>query len=77
MVYLGGPRKRGRTGGAKGIYLHDPPPGYHPPRPHLPLKERQREARQEFILMRVVTVVLALTAGAFLVMMLMIIATHA
>lgn len=24
MVYLGGPRKRGRTGGAKGIYLHDP-----------------------------------------------------
>ena len=77
MVYLGGPRRRGRAGRASGIYLHDPPPGYHPPRPHVPLQERRREARQEFILMRVVTVVLALTVGAFLVMMLMIIATHA
>ena len=77
MVYLGGPRRRARAGRASGIYLHDAPPGYHPPRPHRPLKERRRRARQEFVLMRAVTVVLALTAGAFLVMMLMIIATHA
>ena len=63
MVYLGGPispRRRTR------IYLHDPPPGYHPPRPRLPLKDRQRQARQERVLMRA-TVVLVPTAAAVLV----------
>ena len=70
MVYLGGPRIR------RGIYLHDPPPGYRPPRPRIPLKERQREARQDWILMRVTTVILVLTAAAVLVIISLIIATH-
>lgn len=70
MVWLGGPRRR------RGIYLHDPPPGYRPPRPRIPLKERQREARQDWILMRVTTVILVLTAAAVLVIISLIIATH-
>jgi hypothetical protein len=41
MVYLGGPIGPRRR---RGIYLHDPPPGYHPPRPRLPLKDRQQQA---------------------------------
>jgi hypothetical protein len=75
MVYLGGPidpRRRRR----RGIYLHDPPPGYHPPRPRMPLKDRQRQARQDWILLRVLTVVLVLTAAAVLVIVSLIIATH-
>lgn len=75
MVYLGGPRRRrGRAG--TGVYLHDPPPGYHPPRPRIPLKILQRKARQDWVLMRVVTVVLALTAAGFIVIMVVIIATR-
>jgi hypothetical protein len=50
MAYLGGPIGPRRR---RGIYLHDPPPGYHPPRPRLSLKNRQRQARQEQVLMRV------------------------
>jgi hypothetical protein len=73
MVYLGGPIGPRRR---RGIYLHDPPPGYHPPRPRLPLQDRQREARQEWVLMRVLTVVLVLTAAAALVILFLIIATH-
>jgi len=76
MVYLGGPRRRSRAGRASGIYLHDPPPGYHPPRPRIPLRDQQRKLRQDYVLMRVVTVVLVLTATAFLAMMLFFIATH-
>jgi hypothetical protein len=76
MVWLGGPRTRRGTRG-RGIYLHDPPPGYRPPRLRIPLKTRQRKAREDFILMRVTTVILVLTAAAFLVIILMIIATHA
>jgi hypothetical protein len=75
MVYLGGPRRRGGIRG-RGIYLHDPPPGYHPPRLRVSRQERIRKARQDLILERVVTVVLILAAGAFLVMMLVIIAMH-
>ncbi len=47
MAWLGGPRgwRPGITR-IRGIYLHDPPPGYHPPRPEIPLKDRQRQARQ-------------------------------
>ena len=71
MVYLGGPWR-----GKRGIYLHDPPPGYRPPRPRIPLKERQREAREDRVLMRVTTVILILTATAFLILILLIIATH-
>jgi succinate dehydrogenase hydrophobic anchor subunit len=40
------------------------------------LKDRQRQARQDWVLMRVATVVLALVAVAFMVIMLLIIATH-
>jgi hypothetical protein len=75
MVWLGGPR--GRRGSRRyGIYLHDPPPGYRPPRPKIPLKDRQRQARQDWVLMRVATVVLILVAVAFMVIMFLIIATH-
>jgi len=52
------------------------PPGYHPPRPDIPLKDRQRQARQDWVLMRVATVVLISAAVAFMVIMLLIIATH-
>jgi hypothetical protein len=75
MVYLGGPRRR-RGAGPKGIYLHDPPPGYRPPRPRIPLKDRQRQAREDWILMRVTTIVAVLTAAAFMVIISLIIATH-
>lgn len=75
MVYLGGPRRRRGTLG-RGIYLHDPPLGYRPPRSRIPLKDRQRKARQDWILMRVTTVVLVLTAVAFVVLISLIIAIH-
>jgi hypothetical protein len=65
MVYLGGPRRR--VGRAKGLYLHDPPPGYHPPKPRISKLERQREAREEWVIMRVGTVVLVLVAVAVVV----------
>jgi hypothetical protein len=75
MVWLGGPRRRGIRG--RGIYLQDPPPGYRPPsRPRLSPKERQREAREEYILMRVTSIVLILAATAFMVIIVVIIATH-
>jgi hypothetical protein len=77
MVWLGGPRRPGpysRKPG--GIYLHDPPPGYHPPRPRLPSKDRQRQARQDWVLLHVLTVVLVVTAAAVLVIISLIIAAH-
>jgi hypothetical protein len=73
MVYLGGPgspRKR------RGLWLHDPPPGYHRPRARTSRRERQRTARQELITMRVATVVLILTAVAFAVVIALVIATR-
>jgi hypothetical protein len=73
MVWLGGPRRGGRT---KPIVLHDPPPGYRPPRPTIPLKDRQRNAREDWVLMRVTTVVLVFAAAAFMVIIFVIIATH-
>jgi len=42
----------------------------------MPLKERQRAARRDFVLMRVAAVVLGLAATAFLVIIVLIIATH-
>jgi hypothetical protein len=81
MVWLSGPR-RGRPRGnqpdlirQRGIYLHDPPPGYRPPT--LPSKDRRRMARQDWVLMRVTTVVLVLAAAAFMVIIFVIIAMHA
>ena len=76
MVWLGGPRKWWGTSRSAGIYLQDPPPGYRPPRPEIPSKDRQRQARQDWVLMRVATVVLILVAVAFMVIMLLFIATH-
>jgi hypothetical protein len=40
------------------------------------LKDRQRQARQEWILMRIATVALALVAAAFVVIMVLIVAIH-
>jgi hypothetical protein len=74
MVWLGGPRRS--RGLRPGIYLHDPPPGYHPPRPDIPVKERKRQAREDWVLMRVATVVLILVFAAFLVIMLLMLVTH-
>jgi hypothetical protein len=80
MVWLSGPR-RGRLRRnqpdlirQRGIYLHDPPPGYRPPT--MPSKDRQRLLRDDWILMRVATVVLVLAAAAFMVIIFVIIATH-
>ena len=74
MVWIGGPKRDpedhlGR--GRRGLYLHDPPPGYDPPRPRLPSKERQRIARQDWILEHVLAVVLILLAAAVLVIILL------
>ena len=55
--------------------MHNPP-GYHPPRPEIPPKDRQRQARQDWVLMRVATVILILVAVAFMVIIVLIIATH-
>lgn len=78
MVWLGGPRRRRGAGWTRtrGIYLHDPPPGYHPPRDEVPAKDRRRQAREDWLLMRVATVVLVLVGGAFLVIICVMIATH-
>jgi hypothetical protein len=42
----------------------------------VPLRQQQRKLREDYVLMRVATVIVVLLAGAFLVMMGMIIATH-
>ncbi len=75
MVWIGGPRGRG-GGRTKPLMLHDPPPGYRPPRRRMPLKERQRKARQDWILEHVLAVILILSAGAFMVIIFLMIATH-
>jgi hypothetical protein len=75
MVWLGGPRGR-RGGRTRGIYLHDPPPGYHPPRPHIPLPVRQRHARREYILLRVTTAILGLLVAAMAVFIALMIAGY-
>jgi hypothetical protein len=74
MVYLGGPRGRKGPAGPKPITLHDPPPGYRPPR--MPLKDRQRLARRDSALMRVATVTLIALGAAFMVIIILIIVTY-
>lgn len=81
MVWLSGPR-RGRLRGKqpdlirqRGIYLHDPPPGYRPPR--MPSKFLRRQLRDDYILMRVATVVLALLGVAFVVIICVMIVMYA
>jgi hypothetical protein len=79
MVWIGGPRRDpgDRLGqGRRGLYLHDPPPGYHPPRPKITLKDRQRIARQNWILEHVLAVILILSAAAVILIICLIIATH-
>jgi hypothetical protein len=75
MVYLGGPRGR-RSTRSRGIYLHDPPPGYHPPRPRMPLQARRRQEREDRVLLRVVTVTLILLVTAAVAIFAVFIATH-
>jgi hypothetical protein len=79
MVWLSGPRRRRLKNQPdlirqRGIYLHDAPPGYRPPR--MPAKDRQRMAREDYVLMRVAVIVLVVLAAAFLVIIALIIATH-
>jgi len=79
MVWIGGPRRDqgDRLGrGRRGLYLHDPPPGYHPPQRKMTLKDRQRIARQDWILEHVLAVILILSAAAFIVIICLIIASH-
>ena len=73
MAYLGGPRGRNGTR-SRGIYLHDPPPGYHRPRTKVPLRTRQRQAREERLLLRVTTVVLVPLVAALAVFFALMIA---
>lgn len=74
MVYLGGPR--GRRGRRNALYLHDAPPGYRPPRQHLPQKEAQRNLRTDWILLRVATVVIVPVVIALIVIITVMVAMH-
>jgi hypothetical protein len=79
MVWIGGPRRDpgDRLGrGRRGLYLHDPPPGYHPPQPRMTLKDQQRIARRDWILEHVLAVILILSAAAVIVIICLIIAMH-
>ncbi len=79
MVWVGGPRRDpgDRLGrGRRGLYLHDPPPGYQPPQPRMTAKDRQRIARRDWILEHVLTVILILSAAAVILIICLIIATH-
>lgn len=69
MVYLGGPWR-----GVRRPRLHDAPPGYRPPR--LPPEEQRRQLRQDYILLRVVTVCGVGLVAALVVVCLIVIATH-
>jgi hypothetical protein len=72
MVWISGPRR-----GVGRVKLHDPPPGYHPPHgPRIPLKEQQRRARRDSVIIRVATLALVFAAAAFMVIIFVIIATH-
>ena len=77
MVLSRGPRlTRAARVDARGSTCTILPPGYHPPRPRLPLKGQHRQARQERVLMRVATAVLLLTAAPVLVIISLLITTH-
>ncbi len=79
MVWIGGPRRDpgDRLGrGRRGLYLHDPPPGYHPPRLEISLKERQQKARQDWILEHILAVILISSAVAVAVIIVLMIAGY-
>ena len=69
MAYLGGPGR-----GVRRPRLHDAPPGYRPPR--LSPGERRRQLRQDYILLRVGTVIAVGLVIALVVVGLIMIATH-
>ena len=71
MVYLNGPSR-----GVSRARLHDAPPGYRPPRRRLPLKERRRKARRDWVLMRVTNMLLIPIAVAVAVIIILIIVTQ-
>jgi hypothetical protein len=73
MVWLSGPR--GRAGGrTKPIVLHDPPPGYRPPRrSSWYLLVNERHAR---VIVRVATVIMVLAATAVAVIIVLMIAGY-
>jgi hypothetical protein len=72
MVYLNGPSR-----GVSRARLHDAPPGYRPPRRRLPLKDRKRKARRDWILMRFSSAILIPIAVALAVIIVLMIVTHA
>jgi hypothetical protein len=79
MVWLGGPKRDpsdhlGR--GRRGIWLHDPPPGYQAPRAKVSAKERQRVARREWVLEHVLAVLLSLLVVALVVIFCVALAIH-
>lgn len=79
MVWIGGPRRDpgDRLGrGRRGLYLHDPPPGYHPPQPRMPLKDRQRIARRDWILEHILAVILIPLAVSVAVIIVLMIAGY-
>jgi hypothetical protein len=70
MVWLSGPRRGG--GRTKPLILHDPPPGYRPPRRsawYLLIGESQAR-----VLVRVTAVILVLLAAAVAVMIALMVA---
>ena len=69
MAYLGGPGR-----GVRRPRLHDAPPGYRPPQ--LPPGEQRRQLRQDYILLRVATVLAVGLVIALVVVCLIAIATH-
>jgi hypothetical protein len=71
MTWINGPDGGGMW--SKPNDLHDPPPGYHPPR--MRQKVTPRQLRRAYILMRVATVVLILLVVAFMVIIGVMIAT--
>jgi len=74
MVWLGPPSR-----GVPRPRLHDAPyPGFRLDEPaKVPLKEQQRRLSRDRSLIRVATVVLAFTGVAFLVIIGVLVATHA
>ena len=72
MVWIGGPRRgAGRT---KPLVLHDPPPGYRPPRmPSWYLLVNERHAR---VIVRAAAAILVLAAAAVAVIIALMIAGY-
>ena len=77
MVWIGGPQRDpqdhlGR--GRRGLYLHDPPPGYHPARPGMPVAQQQRKLRQDWLLEHILVVILVPSAAVVAVIIVLMIA---